>query len=200
MHHTDARYDDTSTTDRHPTDGASARCAFWIVAALIVGCGSSDDVVAEVEPTVTPSPSANVVGGSGTVAPVSGGSGTAAIVGGIAADPNGAAPSAGSSRAPVPLRILPAEAPAVAGTLFVSGIPNTERDGSPPLWPFPDHPLRQVFGDAPGSTIRVTDPFSIERLRELVGDDGISPIVAPALVTVMDAVDDRYDLAIWDNE
>jgi hypothetical protein len=64
--------------------------------------------------------------------------------------------------------------------------------------------LRQVFGvptpGAPGITLRVTDPLAIQTLRELLGDEGVPPIVDPALVTVVDVMEDRYDLAIWESE
>jgi hypothetical protein len=203
MHHTDARHDDTHHTGRYPTARASARRAFWVVAALIVGCSSSDDVVAEVEPTVALSPSVSVIVGNGTLAPVNTGGGVPAIVGSNAGDPNATAPSAAASGTPVPLLPLPPGATAVAGALFVSGTPSAEPGDSAQLWPFLE-PLRQVFGvpppGAPGITLLVTDPFAIQALRELGGEDGVSPIVEPALVTVIDAMADRYDLAIWDSE
>ena len=118
------------------------------------------------------------------------------------ADPNATGPSAGSSAAPVPLLPPPSGTP-LSGALFVSGAPSTEPGDSARRWPFVA-PLRQVFGvpapGAPGITILVTDPPAIQTLRELLGDDGVSPIVDPALVTVVDVMEDRYDLTIWESE
>jgi hypothetical protein len=206
MHHTDARHDDTHPTDRHPTGWVSARRAFWVVAALIVGCSSNDDVVAEVEPTALAPWVGGVMVRDGTFAPDS--AGGMPVVGGSTAgatnvaDPNATGPSAGSSAAPVPLLPPPSGTP-LSGALFVSGAPSAEPGDSARRWPFVA-PLRQVFGvptpGAPGITLRVTDPPAIQTLRELLGDDGVSPIVDPALVTVVDGMEDRYDLAIWESE
>jgi hypothetical protein len=207
MHPTDARHDDRPLTDGHATDRVSTRRAFWAVVALIVGCSSSDDVVAEVEPTALPSQSGTVVVGGGTFAPVNAGAGVPAIVGSNAAAPRATAPGvtgpSGTATAPVSLLPLPPATPAIAGALFVSGTPRAVPGAGAQRWPFLE-PLRQVFGvpspGAPSITLQVTDPLAIQTLRELGGVDGLSPILDPALVIVVDATEDRYDLAIWDSE
>lgn len=203
MHHTDARHDDRDDTNRHPADRASAGRAFWVMAALIVGCGSTDDVVAELEPTSAVPRSGTIMIDVGMFAPVNTGAGVPAIGGANAAVPRATAPSAVAPGALIPLLPLPLGAPTVAGALLVSGTPRAAAGGSAQPWPFLE-PLSLVFGvpdpGGPSVTVQVTDPLAMQTLLELGGDDGLAPIVDPALVTVVDATDDRYDLAIWDGE
>jgi hypothetical protein len=203
MHHTDARHDGRDSVSRHPAERASALRAFWIMAALIIGCGSSDDVVGEVEPIAAPPRVGGIMTFNGTFVPVNTGAGVPAVGGSSAATPNATAPGAVAPGAPTPLLPRPPGAPAVAGALSVSGAPRAEPGGSPQRWPFLE-PLSLVFGvpdpGAPSVTIQVTDPLAKQMLRELGGEDGSSPIIDPVLITVVDAIDDRYDLAIWDGE